>query len=104
MLELHYSYTASMYLIDIDIDTDDLVDEIIETAEYLKNKKGFSGWSMDRKQRLMFAAMIVADAYNADGAVTTNSAINSTVAMVIAEEVAIMICVMTATTIAATSN
>ena len=100
-----YNEFASLAaLIDIDIDTDDLVDEIIETAEYLKNKKGFGGWSMDRKQRLMFAAMIVADAYNADGAVTTYSAINSTVAMVIAEEVAIMICMMTVATVATTTN
>ena len=51
-------------LIGIDIDADALVDEIIETAEYLKSCKGFGGFSMDKKQRLMFAAMLVGDAYS----------------------------------------
>ena len=47
---------------------------------------------MDKKQRLMFAAMLVGDAYNAESAIITGSAIGSTVSMVIAEEVAMVMC------------
>ena len=92
-----YNEFASLgSLIDIPVDPDILVDEIIETAEYLKSGKGFGGWSLDKKQRLLFAAMLVGDIYEADQIVTRNSAMNSTIAMVIAEEVAMMVCIMAA--------
>ncbi len=91
-------------LVGIDADADALVDEIIETAEYLKSSKGFGGLSMDKKQRLMFAAMLVGDAYSGDNTLSSSSLINSTVAMVIAEEVAIMVCIMAATTSATTNS
>jgi len=87
-------------LIDIDIDTDKLVDEIIETADFLQSKKGFGSWSMNKKKRLMFAAMLVGDSYSADNAVLNSAAITSSVAAVIAEEVALMACI---TATAATS-
>ncbi len=85
-------------LVGIDMDAEALVDEIIETAEYLKDHKGFGGFSMDKKQRLMFAAMLVGDAYSSDSTLASSSFISSTVAMVIAEEVAMMVCIMAATT------
>ena len=88
-----YNEFASLgALIDIDVETRVLVDEIIETADYLKESKKFGGWVMDKKQRLMFAAMLVGDAYNAESAIITGSAIGSTVSMVIAEEVAMVMC------------
>ena len=99
----YHEFASLGSLIDIDVDTDELVDEIIETAEYLKNGKGFGGWSMDKKQRLMFAAMLVGDSYEADKVLIDNAAVSSTVAMIIAEEVAVMTCIMAATT-AATTN
>ena len=92
-------------LIDIDVDNNTLVDEIVEVSEYLKSSKGFSGWTMDNKQRLMFSAMLVGDSYSENGALMGSSAVTSTVAMVIAEEVALMICMMacvSATTTATT--
>jgi hypothetical protein len=88
-----YNEFASLgALIDVDVETRVLVDEIIETADYLKESKKFGGWVMDKKQRLMFAAMLVGDAYNAESAIITGSAIGSTVSMVIAEEVAMIMC------------
>ena len=76
-------------LIDIDEDPDALVDEIIETAEYLGTHKGFGTFSLDKKQRLMFATILVSEAYSND-AVNGNAAINSSIAAVIAEEMAVM--------------
>ena len=81
-------------LIDINVDNDTLVDEIVEVSDYLKSSKGFSGWTLDNKQRLMFSAMLVGDSYSEKGSLMGSSAINSTVAMVIAEEVAMMVCLM----------
>ncbi|MBO6165835.1 MAG: DUF4003 family protein [Eubacterium sp.] len=99
-----YNEFASLgALIDIDIDADKLVDEIIETADFLKENKGFGSWSMNKKQRLMFAAMLVGDAYSADSSILGNAALNSSIVAVIAEEVAMIACVV-ATTAASTSH
>ncbi len=91
-------------LIDIDIDKDALVEEIIEVEGYLKNAKGFGSWSMDSKQRMMFAAMLVGEVYSADSSLSSYSAINSSVAVIIAEEVALMACMCMMMTVAATTN
>ncbi len=94
-----YNEFASLgALIDLNVDTDALVVEIIETADYMKESKVFGKWSMDKKQRLMFAAMLVGDFHCADNMLLNQSALSSTVAMVIAEEIAIMMCIMAATT------
>lgn len=44
-------------------DTVKLADEIAETAEYLKNKKGFTNWSLKVKERLMFATALLCSEY-----------------------------------------
>ena len=59
---------------------------------------------LDNKQRLMFSAMLVGDDYGEGGNILGSSAINSTVAMVIAEEIALMMCIMICTTTATTVN
>lgn len=92
-------------LIDIDENPDVLVNEIIETEAYIKSHKGFGDWCMNKKQRLVFASMIVGEVYNGKNSVSYNSAVNSTVAAVIAQEVSMMICMsasLAATTSAAT--
>ena len=100
-----YNEFASLgSLIDLDVEPGVLVDEIAETAEYLKNGKGFGGMSMDKKQRLMFASMLVGDAYNADQFLTGNTTMTSAVAMVVAEEIALMICLMASVTTSTTSH
>lgn len=94
-----YNEFASLgALVDINIDPDVLVNEIIEAAEYLKSAKGFGGWSIDKKQRLMFAAMMVADAYGNDRTDYRYSAISSSIASIIAEEVALLMCIVITTT------
>lgn len=44
-------------------DTDKLVDEIVETKEYLKSKKGFGAWSIEPRERIMYAIAIVCSNY-----------------------------------------
>lgn len=41
--------------------TDLLADEIVETKEYLKSKKGFGTWSISSTERIMFAVALVCD-------------------------------------------
>ena len=59
---------------------------------------------MDKKTRLMFAALLAGNAYsndrNSSDAIATNNAIitNNAIAMAIAEEVAIMVIMMCAST------
>ncbi|MCR5104630.1 MAG: DUF4003 domain-containing protein [Eubacterium sp.] len=91
-------------LIDIDVDNNILVDEIVEVSDYLKRSKGFSDWTLDNKQRLMFSAMLVGDSYSENRSLMSSSAVSSTVAMVIAEEVALMMCMMLCVTAATTVN
>ena len=85
-------------LIDLDVDKDTLVDETIEVAEYLKENKGFGSWSINSKQRIMFAAMLVGDAYQKGTIESTTSVVNSSIVMAVAEQVAIMACIVAATT------
>ena len=63
----YYNITASLgVLINLDMDKDALVDEIVELSEYLYPNDGFGEPIMDKKLRLMFAAMLLYDAYNGD--------------------------------------
>ena len=99
----YLEFPALGTLLDVDVPTDVLVPEIIEAADFLKKSKGFGGLSMDKKTRLMFAALLASEIYTGrnDGAYgLINSAIvtNSAIAMVIAEEIAIMVIMMCAAT------
>ncbi len=58
-----YEVSALGTLVDLDANEDALVSEIIETADYLKKQKGFGSWHIDKKTRLMFAALIIAECY-----------------------------------------
>ena len=102
----YYEFASIGALVGLDMDKDELVETVIETAQAMKQHKGFGAFTMDTKTRLMFAAMLVAQEvsdekdllyhYAVNGAV-----INDSVAMIIAEETAALICCMT---IAAQSN
>ena len=99
----YLEFPALGTLLDVDVPTGVLVPEIIEAADFLKKSKGFGGLSMDKKTRLMFAALLASEIYtgSSDGAYgLINSAIvtNSAIAMVIAEEIAIMVIMMCAAT------
>ena len=105
----YLEFPALGTLLDVQVPTDVLVPEIIEAADYLKKSKGFGGLSMDKKTRLMFAALLASEVYTggrdaadifSNNVIATNNAIvtNSAIAMAIAEEVAIMVIVMCAAT------
>ena len=78
-------------LIDIDIEPDKLADEIVEAEVYLKSQKGFGEASMDRKTRVMYAALLASDVYGKNQAATGNSVISNTMSIVWAKKIAKMI-------------
>ena len=95
----YLEFPALATLINLNVPTDDLVTEIIEAADFLKHNKGFGGLSMDKKTRLMFAALLASQVYSTEldpveginnQAIVTNNAI----AMAVAEEIAIMVIIM----------
>ncbi|MCR4716858.1 MAG: DUF4003 domain-containing protein [Lachnospiraceae bacterium] len=94
--KVNNEYASLGVLIDINKDKDELVDEIIETANYIKGHKGFGNLSISDKIRLMFAAMLTSSVYNADNANAVGSAMNSSVAVVIAEQLMVLIIVTSA--------
>ncbi|MBR3142181.1 MAG: DUF4003 family protein [Clostridiales bacterium] len=95
----YYEFASLGALIGLDIDKDELVSTVIEVAEEMKKNKGFGIFHTDTRTRLMFAAMLVAQDitdnrsmlydYTVNGVVISNS-----IAMIVAEEVAALICTM----------
>ena len=100
----YLEFPALGTLLDVEVPTDVLVPEIIEAADFLKKSKGFGGLSMDKKTRLMFAALLAGEVYSGGSSGAAYSAVNnavvtnSAIAMVIAEETAIMVIMMCAAT------
>jgi hypothetical protein len=81
-----------------------LAEDVIAVAEYLGTHKGYGFFGATKKQRLMHAAMIVCKAYSgAQGnQAAYTGAINSTVAMIAAQQAAM--CAAIAATAAANST
>ena len=94
----YYEFSSLGALAELDIDMDELVDMVIETEEYLGREKGFGNWTLQKRERLMFAAIFVADMLSGSDDQIYNKAVNSAVissalASIVAEEVATMTCV-----------
>ena len=75
-------------LIDVNVDTDTLVREILEAEVRLADLKGFKDAEMDRKKRMMYASMLVADVYGMQTAVIGNSLISHAMTTVITKQIA----------------
>ena len=95
----YYEFASLGALVPFDMDMNELVDTIIEVSGRLKPNRGFTSWSMSDRQRLMFAAMVVADVLpgNRDMAyeyAVKGAVVGNTVAEIVAEEMAAMAAVM----------
>ena len=76
---------ASLSLLPVEID--ELVKDIAEVDDYLANQKGYGILGIDKKTRLMHAAMIVTSDYSKDSN-SKVAAITGTLAMVAAQQAA----------------
>ncbi len=88
-----YELASLGALIDIDADKNDIVNEIIEVAEYLKGKKGFGMLDMGKEGRLMFGTMLVSGAY-LSGDKANASSIGGDIGRIVALQTAIFITMM----------
>ena len=86
------------------MDVKDIVAEVIGTAEYLRNKKGFNFWYMTKQTRLMFAAMLVSESYTGDSATSEASVASSTVARVIAQQAAMFVVLVSSSAASITTS
>ncbi|MBP1585768.1 MAG: DUF4003 family protein [Lachnospiraceae bacterium] len=73
-------------LADLDIDPSVLADEIIETEKYLAGLDGLGAWTISKTNRLMFAALVVAESYSGDIPEMRNSVLVGTVALALCVE------------------
>lgn len=85
----------------IDADEKELVDNIIGIDTLLEKQKGYGIFSLDKKTRLMHAAMLTADLYEDN--TNTEAAISASALAMIAAEEAAMCCAIVAATVAASS-
>lgn len=82
------------------------VQDIIEVEAYLRQQKGFGCWSLTKRQRLMYAAMVVSNEYMSSvvdqDQVTLNTAVlNSVTGLIIAEQAAMCACIAASSAAAA---
>ena len=99
-----YELASIGSLVDIKVNTNELVDEIVEVADYLKEHKGFGSLSMSKISRLMFGTQIVSQFYSADEYKTDASVIAGTVAKVVAEETAMFLAIIAASSASITAS
>ena len=101
----YYEFASLGVLTNLNMDTSSLVSEIGEVAEYLHQHKGFGNWALGSETRLMFAAMMIAGIYCEDNGNLTGPTSGSTIAVIIAEAIALMmLIIMTNNIIIASSN
>ncbi len=93
-----YSFASLGVLTNIEMDKNALADEIAEAAEFLHEHKGFGNWALGSEERRMFAAMVVAAVYGEDSANMTSTAITNSIAVAVAEEIAILMLMVSANT------
>ena len=98
----HYELSTLAAVSIIEADEKELVDNIIDIDSQLSGQKGYGVLSLDKKTRLMHAAMLTADLYG-DSENTQAAVSASALAMIAAEEAAICAAIV-ATTAASNAN
>ena len=100
----NYELASIGALVSTDMNTEDLVSEVIEVAEYLKDKKGFGALDMDRYTRLMLGTMIVSGIYSEEKTSLSASVTSGALATVIAQQLCMYVAIMAASTSVAVSS
>ncbi len=96
----HYELPTLAALAMLKGDPEDLARSMMEADAFLAAQKGYGFWGLDRKKRLMHAAMIVSDGLVPNGAVD-RAALTGTLSLVIAQQIAM--CAAMASAAAASS-
>ena len=100
----NYELASIGALVNVNMNTEELVSEVIEVADYLKDNKGFGMLDMDKHTRLMLGTMIVAGSYSDEKAPVSASVTSGAIATVIAQQLCMYVAIMAASTSAAVSS
>ncbi|MBP5363366.1 MAG: DUF4003 family protein [Ruminococcus sp.] len=93
-IESGYAFTALGALIGIDETAEVLAGDIIGAEEFLKSSKGFSENTIEKKHRLMFAVLLVAESYGTSSSMINNTFISSAFGIIKAKQIATMITII----------
>lgn len=99
----YYELAALASLSILEEETDTLIEEIREVDAFLSEQKGYGLFTIDRTTRLMHAVVLVSNSYMPD-AVTMTAAINSTLAIVAAQQAAMCAIIACGASAAASSH
>lgn len=90
----------------LDMPVDEIVSKVCEVDEFLRHQKGFKWFSIGKRNRRMYDQMVVVLANMGDNSAMSGAVMNSTMTMVLMEEIMIMVMVMSTavTTINASSS
>lgn len=94
----NYELASIGALVNANMNAEDLVAEVIEVAEFLKNQKGFGKLEMDRYTRLMFGTMIISGIYSEETGSSSASVTSGALATVITQQLCIYVAIMAAST------
>ena len=101
---LEYELASLGALVNIPLSPAEIAEDILEASEFLKHRKGFGDWSMGKKTRTMFAALIEAQAFAPSSEAMDSTVLGSSLAIVIAEEIAVMITIVMISSSSSSSN
>lgn len=97
----HHELATLAALAMLKADPEELARDMMEADSFLSEQKGYGFWGLDRKTRLMHAAMIVSDEYVPQDAVE-RAALTGTISQIIAQQMA-MFAAMAASSAAASA-
>ncbi|MCR5205217.1 MAG: DUF4003 domain-containing protein [Lachnospiraceae bacterium] len=85
-------FSALGSLVDIDAEPEVIVEEILEADAFLGENKGFKeSKDFDRKKRMMFATILVAESYGKDSPSLSNTFISNSLQIIKAQQTAMWI-------------
>lgn len=84
---IYYELSSLAALAITEGDLSQMVDDILEVDKYLEQQKGYGGFGIDKKTRLLHAVMLVAADYS-DSINASTAAVTATLAMIAAQQAA----------------
>ncbi len=92
----HYELATLAALAMLNADPEEMAGEIMDADSFLAGQKGYGALGLDKKTRMMHAAMIVSDEYAPREAVD-RAALTGTVSLMIAQQMAVCAAMVSAT-------
>lgn len=99
----HHELATLAALAMLKADPEELAHDMMEVDGFLADQKGYGFWGLDRKTRLMHAAMIVSDEYVPHDAVD-RAALTGTISVMIAQQMAMCAVMVSASAASAAAS